>query len=112
MGDDHHRAESRFRAALPAWLHGDGDERLACTAEDLSRSGVLLVGPLPEPAEPDVRLTVATPAGDVRLELDGRVVHVGRTADGQPRLGVAFVCGGRCRVRTCDPCRVKAVLYR
>jgi hypothetical protein len=20
--------------------------------------------------------------------------------------------GGRCRVRTCDPCRVKAVLYR
>jgi len=20
--------------------------------------------------------------------------------------------GGRCRIRTCDPCRVKAVLYR
>jgi len=24
----------------------------------------------------------------------------------------ALVLGGRCRVRTCDPCRVKAVLYR
>ena len=27
-------------------------------------------------------------------------------------LNLLRISGGRCRVRTCDPCRVKAVLYR
>ena len=38
--------------------------------------------------------------------------HAATAPEGAVETGCRGVSGGRCRVRTCDPCRVKAVLYR
>ena len=50
------------------------------------------------------------------LAQSARALELARWLERHPK--VAYVVdlqkcfGGRCRVRTCDPCRVKAVLYR
>ena len=49
------------------------------------------------------------------LERGDGPVALGQALDSQQRLGHAGIRwpdGGRCRFRTCDPCRVKTVLYR
>lgn len=84
------RAEPRFMAALPAALRCGGEE-FPCEAFNLSRSGVLLVGRLPETSEPDLELCITTPAGDIELRLTGRVVYTRHDAEKDERkLGLQF----------------------
>jgi hypothetical protein len=84
------RQESRFAAGLTAILDaGRGD--LPCRAENLSRGGVLLTGALPLDAGPNVRVTLTSTAGDLTLEVSGRVCRVLPDPEGgQHRLGIEF----------------------
>lgn len=85
------RGHARFLAALPAILRYAGDD-LPCEAFNLSRSGVLLVGDLPQPEEPELELCIAAPAGDLELRAVARLVHVQRDdAQGVTRLGLQFI---------------------
>jgi hypothetical protein len=84
------RGKSRFRAALPAVLHHDGED-LPCAADDLSRSGVLLHGKMVVPTNPDVETTISTPTGDRTVRVAGRVMHAHSEPDSEDvRLGVQF----------------------
>lgn len=93
-----HRTHHRFGAALPASLRLRG-RAFSCSALDLSRGGVLLVGEFPEPDAPEVELTVTTPGGDLELHTSARVAYFGRDEQsGQTRLGVQFTAlhGSQC----------------
>jgi len=58
---------------------------------------------VPPPAEPPLAAFLLHEAGS----------EANDPAEGADNLGkVEAESGGRCRIRTCDPCRVKAVLYR
>ena len=84
------RGKSRFLAALPAVLHHEAED-LPCSADDLSRSGVLLQGKLPIPTNPDVETTISTPTGDRSIRLAARVVHAHADPDSEEvRLGLQF----------------------
>lgn len=85
-----HRAY-RFPAGLPAELH-EGGNAFPCVAENVSRTGAMLVGPLPPPSEERVDLTLKTPDGNYRGRFGGRVIR----SDPDPgqeglRLAVEFV---------------------
>lgn len=85
------RGHSRFLAALPATVRHEGRD-LACEAFNLSRSGVLLVGDLPQPDEPDLELRVTSAAGDLELCTTARLVHVQRDeTKRETKLGMQFV---------------------
>ncbi len=81
----------RFQAGIPALLHS-GDTATKCRALNLSRSGVLLVGSLPEPPA-DVHLTLIAPRGDLRVRLRGRIARrdLGGTAGEEDSIAVEFV---------------------
>ena len=84
------RSAFRFLASLPADLHHGGSD-YPCAAYDLSRTGVLLVGALPAPSEPEARLTVRSSAGDLELAVTGRVIRVVGDPQGQEtQIGVEF----------------------
>jgi hypothetical protein len=84
------RGKSRFLAALPAVLHHDGED-LPCSADDLSRSGVLLQGKMPLPESPDIETTISTPTGDRSTRVMGHVMHAHADPEsGEVRLGVQF----------------------
>lgn len=68
-----HRAY-RFPAGLPAVLH-EGGSAFPCIAENVSRTGALLVGPFPPPSEERVDLTLKTPDGNYRGRFWGRVIR-------------------------------------
>lgn len=85
------RVDSRFLAALPAVLLLDGAEH-PCSALDLSRSGVLLIGDLPEPSQPDVEVRICTSGGDLEVRVLTRLAHVGHDAEsGETKLGLQFL---------------------
>jgi hypothetical protein len=85
------RKAQRFAASLPAVLHERGRD-YPCDALNLSRTGVLLVGALPEPGSPDVELTLQTPTADLELRLFARLAHRGRDDEsGETKLGVQFL---------------------
>jgi PilZ domain len=80
----------RFPASLAATVRLGNDDHAGC-AENLSRSGVLLVGRFPPIDDPDVSITLRSPTGDLRLELTGRVAFRKDEPDGQDsRIGVVF----------------------
>jgi hypothetical protein len=84
------RAKPRFLAALPASLRC-GEKELPCEAFNLSRSGVLLIGNLPQPEEPDLEVRITTPSGDLELRALARVVHAqSDPASGESKLGLQF----------------------
>jgi len=84
------RGSARFMAGTPAVLH-DEQHDYPCTAVSLSRSGVLLVGSLPWPATPTVDLTIRSTSSDVKIHLNGRVVHVLQDEEsGETRIGLEF----------------------
>jgi len=77
-------------AALPATLRC-GERTFPCEAFNLSRSGVLLVGRLPDPEEPELELRITTPAGDLELRTVARLVHVQHDVEKDERkLGMQF----------------------
>jgi len=82
--------QSRFLAGLPAEVRS-GTRTFDCVAHDLSRSGTLLAGELPDDPEDAVELTLRSAAGDLRLTLTARVVRAG-TLPGHDgvRWGVEF----------------------
>jgi hypothetical protein len=81
---------SRFQAGIPAELHYEGKD-YPCVGRSLSRTGILLVGHVPWPSEPEVPFSLRTASGDLQLELVGRVVHAFRSEDdGEMRLGLQF----------------------
>lgn len=84
------RKNVRFVAGIPAIAHlSDGEH--PCHAHDLSRKGVRLVGALPRPTEKEeMRVTLRSGAGDLELELLGRVARVGEEADGEIGIGLSL----------------------
>jgi len=90
--DDHatHRSGARFKAGLPAVVRFDGAEH-ECVARDLSRSGMLLVGAFPWPADQDLEVTVTSAAGDLSFTSRGRLAHVMEDLEaGETKLGLVF----------------------
>jgi hypothetical protein len=84
------RGASRFLAGLSATVHYRGLD-YDCVVETLSRTGLLLAGDLPWPEDPEVRVALASAAGDLELEFMGRVVHVFRDEESrQTRVGLEF----------------------
>jgi len=84
------RVDERFQASLPARLLHEGKEH-PCAALDLSRSGVLLIGELPDPESPEVEVIITTTTGDLELRVTASLVHVQQsTEDGQTKLGLQF----------------------
>lgn len=83
------RRATRFAAGVPAVLRWAGRE-FPCEAENLSRSGALLTGDLPLQAGPDVALSLASGAGDLRVSLGARVQRASVEEGGQVQLGVEF----------------------
>lgn len=90
------RRSARFAAGVPAVLHYR-DQDHDCRAHNLSRSGTQLVGEFPRPTEQDVRVTLRSGAGDLSLEVVGRVAHVTDEGDEGISVGIEF--------RTPDPSR-------
>lgn len=88
--EDTPRRGYRFHTDLPAVVHlSDGP--CPCVAQDLSRGGVLLVGPLPVPAPERVDLTLKSAEGRVQVRLTARVVRCEPDPEsGGARLAVSF----------------------
>ncbi len=81
---------NRFQAGIPAELHYEGKD-FPCVGKSVSRTGVLLEGHIPWPADAEVEVTLRTPGGDLQFDGTGRVVHVFHTDDdGAIRLGLEF----------------------
>ena len=78
-----------FAAGVPAVLHYR-DQDYECRAHNLSRSGTRLVGELPEPEDPEVCITLRSGAGDLCLDVVGRVAHVKDEGDEGISVGVEF----------------------
>ncbi len=70
----------RFKAGIPAVVHYRGRD-YPCTANDLSRTGVMLVGGIPWPADETVSFRLEAPSGDLQAELSGRVARVSEHED-------------------------------
>ena len=81
----------RFPAGVQAELH-DESGTFVCAAENLSRTGVLLVGPLPPPAHEQVDITLKDRSGSHQTRLTGRVIRA--TSDEDPsslRIAIEFI---------------------
>ncbi len=92
MSDEHSEGNraSRFSAGLPASMQLDGREH-PCRAHNLSRTGVLLIGEIPLPDVTEIRFTVASASGDLRIATEARVVHVEKNPDGSGNcVGLEF----------------------
>jgi hypothetical protein len=82
---------SRFSAGLPAVLDGAVAGQ-PCEAQNLSRSGVLLIGPLTARPGEVVHVTLCSSGGDVRVRVAGTAARVepDPDADGDSLVGVEF----------------------
>jgi hypothetical protein len=68
--------ESRFKAGIPAVFYYRENE-YRCQAQNLSRTGVLLLGTVPSPASGEtVRFRLDSHTGDLHLDLTGKVTRV------------------------------------
>jgi hypothetical protein len=81
----------RFRTGVHAELELGG-RTIACEAQNLSRSGVLLVGDLAKPTQGTVDLSLVLPTGSLTVRLSGRVIRVEPDPDGEgTRMALEFV---------------------
>src|SRR5580765_4185995 len=81
----------RFRTGVHAELELGG-RTIACEAQNLSRSGVLLVGDLEKPAQDTVELSLVLPTGSLTVRLSGRVIRVEPDPEGEgTRMALEFV---------------------
>ena len=81
----------RFHAEIPASVHYRGVD-YPCVAHNLSRSGVLLEGGIPWPADDSVEFSLLTSTGDLEVRLRGRVVRISEDDGGQGTvLAIEFV---------------------
>jgi len=84
------RGASRFPAGIPAVVRWDDDE-FTCEAENLSRSGAMLTGNLPEAGPHRIEVDFTSGAGDLNVTLSARVSRASFDDEGrQVRLAVEF----------------------
>ncbi len=82
--------EYRFQAGLPADLQVGGHE-YECTAHDLSRTGVLLTGEIPQPVGAQVCLVLKSSTRDLEARLRGEVTRaISGTSESQPGVAIKF----------------------
>ncbi len=79
--DDSQRQGYRFRTGVPAELQDNG-RTFTCEAQNLSRSGVLLVGDLPAPSADTVEFALNAPTGSLTVRLRGQVIRSQPSAEG------------------------------
>ena len=79
--DDTHRRGYRFKTGVHAELHDNG-RIFACETQNISRSGVLLIGEFPEPQSDTVDFVVSAPTGSLTVRLKGRVIRSQPGAEG------------------------------
>jgi hypothetical protein len=79
--EDGHRQGYRFRTGVHAEVLDNG-RTFACEAQNLSRSGVLLVGDLPAPSGDTVDVALKAPTGSLTIRLTGRVIRCQPGGDG------------------------------
>jgi hypothetical protein len=85
------RRDYRFPAAVPATVN-QGSRSIPCSAENLSRTGVLLVGRFPAPALERLDFTLKTSSGSLEIQLAGRVARIEHDPERQEtHLALAFV---------------------
>jgi hypothetical protein len=73
--DSPSRQGYRFRIGIPAEVQIDG-RAIPCEAQNLSRSGVLLVGQFPTIEAKTLELVLKAPTGSLSVHLSGRVIRV------------------------------------
>jgi hypothetical protein len=86
--EDSHRQGYRFRTGVRAEIQDNG-RTFACEAQNISRSGVLLVGQLPAPSSETVDFALNAPTGNLTVQLRGRVIRSQPSAD-EKGLSVAL----------------------
>ena len=70
----------------------DGEQSFACDAQNLSRSGVLLSGPVPTPSSDTVAVTLKAPMGSLEVHLAARVIRVeADPSSGDLQIALQFV---------------------
>jgi len=79
--EDSHRQGYRFRTGVPAELQDNG-KTITCEAQNISRSGVLLIGNLPTPSADTVDFALKAPTGSLTVRLRGRVIRSQPSAEG------------------------------
>ena len=80
----------RFAARVPATMELN-DRSIPCSAVNLSRTGVLLVGRFTEPAAGRVDFTLRTQNGRLEVRLSGQVARVDQDpVNGETRVAIAF----------------------
>jgi hypothetical protein len=85
------RHSYRIRKGVPAELN-IGKRTIECEAQNLSRSGVLLVGELQDLVEGTGDLALMAPTGSLTLHLTGRVIRVEPDPGGEGvRIALEFV---------------------
>lgn len=100
--DSPSRQGYRFRIGIPAEVQIDG-RAIACEAQNLSRSGVLLVGQFPPIEAETLELVLKAPAGNLTVQLSGRVIRVEPDGDGDgPSVALEFVGMDDSRRETLD----------
>jgi len=81
----------RFRVGIPAETE-IGGKTIACDAQNLSRSGALLVGQFPTPLPEVVDVALKAPTGSMTVQLSGRVIRIEADgAGGGTTLALEFV---------------------
>jgi hypothetical protein len=71
----------RFRIGIPADLR-QGEEKIPCDAQNLSRSGVLLIGSFQATPGETLEFSLKAPSGTLSVEVSGRVTRVSPTPEG------------------------------
>ena len=86
-----HRHANRFRTGIHAELD-DGGRTIACEVQNISRSGVLLLGVPSASSAGAIDFTLRAPTGSLAIRLSGRVIRVEPDveADGL-RIALEFV---------------------
>lgn len=85
-----HRGANRFRAGVRVDLNS-GAGTVACEAENISKTGVLLVGPLPTPPAETLEFTIHAPTGSLKVHLLGRVIRAEADGHGEVTVAIEFV---------------------
>lgn len=81
----------RFRIGVSAEVVV-GEQTVACEAQNISRSGVLLVGHFPASCPDNLEVALKAPTGPLVVNLSGRVIRLDRDAEGgDDTLALEFV---------------------
>jgi hypothetical protein len=85
-----HRTANRFRTGVRVAI-GVGAGTIECEAENISRTGLLLVGPVPMPTDDRIELTVTAPIGNLRVPLIGRIIRAEIDPAAGLRMAIEFI---------------------